>query len=141
MKTRVKWIEDLTFFGESNSGHAITMTAGPKYGGRESGFRPMELLLLGLGGCTSIDVISILKKARQQVEDCIVEIEAQRADTMPTVFTKIHVHFIVTGRKIKESQVKRAIALSADKYCSASITLGKTAEISHDYEIIDSSPE
>ena len=135
MKARVKWLEEVTFVGESASGHAVVMDGPPEFGGRNLGVRPMEMLLLGMGGCTSFDVINILKKTRQQVVDCEVQLEAERADTEPKVFTKIHVHFIVTGKELSEKHVKRAVELSADKYCSASIMLGKAAEISHDYEI------
>jgi putative redox protein len=135
MKTRVKWIEDLTFSGESNSGHSLVMSAGEKFGGRDSGFRPMELLLMGTGGCTAIDVLSILKKARQEVVDCEVSLSAERSGETPAVFTAIHIHFRILGRKINEKQVQRAIALSAEKYCSASIMLAKTASITHSYEI------
>lgn len=135
MKARVKWLEEVTFVGESASGHAVVMDGPPEFGGRNLGVRPMEMLLLGMGGCTSFDVINILKKTRQQVVDCEVQLEAERADTEPKVFTKIHVHFIVTGKDLSEKHVKRAVELSADKYCSASIMLGKAAEISHDFEI------
>ncbi|MDH5445285.1 MAG: OsmC family protein [Gammaproteobacteria bacterium] len=135
MKARVKWLEEVTFVGESASGHAVVMDGPPEHGGRNLGIRPMEMLLLGMGGCTSFDVINILKKSRQQVVDCEVQLEADRADTEPKVFTKIHVHFIVTGKELSEKHVKRAVELSADKYCSASIMLGKAADISHDYEI------
>ena len=135
MKARVKWIEDAAFLGESGSGHAIVMDGPPENGGRNLGVRPMEMLLLGMGGCTAFDVIHILKKARQPVTDCVAEIEAERAENPPKVFTRIHVHFIVTGKELKEAQVKRAIELSSEKYCSASIMLGKAVEITHDYEI------
>ena len=137
MKARVKWVEEVTFMGESASGHAVIMDGPPEHGGRNLGVRPMEMLLLGMGGCTSFDVISILKKSRQPVTDCVAEIEAERADTDPKVFTKIHVHFIVTGRGLDEKRVARAVSLSADKYCSASIMLGKAAEITHDYEVVE----
>ena len=137
MKTRVRWLEGMTMVGESASGHGLVMDAAPEVGGRNLGARPMEMLLLGLGGCTTIDVILILEKARQVVTDCVVEIEGERAETDPKVFTRIHVHFIVTGHGLKENHVKRAVALSAEKYCSASIMLGKTAEISHTYEIVE----
>ncbi|MCF6209968.1 MAG: OsmC family protein [Gammaproteobacteria bacterium] len=135
MKARIKWVEDVMFVGESGSGHALVIDGPPEYGGRNLGIRPMELLLQGLGGCTAFDVMLILKKSRQQVTDCVVEVEAGRAETEPKVFTHIHVHFIVTGVGLKENVVKRAVQLSAEKYCSASIMLGKTAEISHDFEI------
>jgi putative redox protein len=136
MKTRIKWVEQVTFVGETGSGHAVVMDGSPESGGRNLGPRPMEMLLLGAGGCTSFDVIAILKKSRQSVSDCYVEIEADRADSDPKVFTKIHMHFVVTGKDIKPEVVERAIRLSAEKYCSASIMLGKTAAITHDFEII-----
>ena len=123
--------------GEAGSGHAVVMDGAPEFGGRNLGMRPMEMLLLGMGGCTEFDVLHILKKARQQVTDCVVELEAERASSEPKIFTRIHAHFIVTGRQLSEKQVARAISLSAEKYCSASIMLGKSAEITHDYEIRD----
>lgn len=135
MKARIKWVEDATFLGEAGSGHALVMDGPPESGGRNLGPRPMEMLLLGMGGCTAFDVIMILKKARQPVTDCVVELSAERADQAPKVFTRIHVHFVVTGRGLAEKQVERAVQLSAEKYCSASIMLGKAAEISHDFEI------
>jgi len=135
MKARVKWVEAATFLGESGSGHAVVMDGPPDSGGRELGVRPMEMLLLGMGGCTAFDVVHILKKARQPVTDCVVEISAERADSEPKVFTRIHVHFIVSGGGLSEKQVARAVQLSAEKYCSASIMLGKTATITHDHEI------
>lgn len=136
MKARIKWVEQATFMGETESGHAVVMDGPPDHGGRNLGPRPMEMLLLGMGGCTSFDVVSILKKARQSITDCVVEISAERAATDPKVFTRIHVHFIITGQDLKEAQVKRAVELSAEKYCSASIMLGKVAAITHDYEIV-----
>lgn len=135
MKTRIKWIENALFMGESGSGHALIMDGPPEHGGQNRGPRPMEMLLLGMGGCTAFDVIHILKKGRHAVGDCEVEIEAERVETEPKVFKHIHVHFIVSGKDLKESAVSRAIELSAEKYCSASIMLGKSAEITHDYEI------
>lgn len=135
MKARVKWIEDMSFMGEAGSGHALVMDGPPESGGKNRGLRPMEMLLLGMGGCTAFDVVSILRKARQEVTDCVVELEAERAESAPKVFTRIRVHYLVTGRNVQEAQVKRAIGLSADKYCSASVMLGKTAEIVHEYEI------
>lgn len=136
MKARVKWVEQVSFLGETESGHAVLMDGAPAAGGRNLGPRPMEMLLLGAGGCTSFDVIAILKKSRQSVSDCYVEIEAERAETEPKVFTKIHMHFVVKGKDIKPEVVERAIKLSAEKYCSASIMLGATAAMSHDFEII-----
>ncbi len=120
-----------------DSGHTVLMDASPAVGGENKGPRPMELLLMGLGGCTSIDVVMILEKARQKIDNCKVEIRAERADTEPKVFTDIHVHFIVSGEALSEDRVARAIELSAEKYCSASIMLGKTATITHDFEIIE----
>ena len=136
MKAKIKWVEEMTFVGESGSGHSVLMDGPPDLGGRNLGVRPMEMILLGLGGCTSFDVMLILKRARQSVTDCVVELEAERAETNPKVFTRIHVHFIVSGENLKENQVKRAVELSAEKYCSASIMLAQAGvEISHDYEI------
>ena len=135
MKARIKWVEDVMFVGESGSGHTVVIDGPPEHGGRNLGIRPMELLLQGLGGCTAFDVMMILKRARQPVTDCVLEIEAERAETEPKVFTKIHVHFIVTGTGVSEKHVQRAIQLSAEKYCSASIMLGQVAEITHDYEL------
>lgn len=138
MKARIKWVEDVTFVGESGSGHCVVMDGPPEHGGRNLGVRPMEMMLLGLGGCTTFDVIHILKKARQPVTDCVVELEAERAETEPKVFTRIHVHFVISGRGLKENRVKKAVELSAEKYCSASIMLGQAGvTISHDYEIIE----
>ncbi len=135
MKARIKWVEKVKFLGESASGHAVLMDGPPESGGENRGVRPMEMLLLGMGGCTAFDVIHILKKARQPVTDCVVELSAERAESEPKVFTRIHVHFEVSGEGLKEKQVQRAVELSAEKYCSASIMLGKTAEITHDYTI------
>lgn len=137
MKARVKWIEDVQFIGESGTGHTIVMDGPEELGGHGTGMRPMELLLLGMGGCTSFDMIQMLKKGRQDIRDCVVEIDSERSDEIPKVFTKIRVHYKVTGKNLKEAQVKRAVELSTEKYCSASLMLGKTAEITHDYEIID----
>lgn len=136
MKARVKWIEGIAFIGESESGHAVVMDGAPAAGGRNLGPRPMEMMLLGAGGCSSIDVIMILKKSRQAVSDCYVEIEAERAETDPKVFTRIHMHFVVKGKDIKPEVVEKAIKLSAEKYCSASIMLGATAAMTHDFEVI-----
>jgi len=138
MKARIKWVENVSFLGESGTGHTVVMDGPEDHGGRNIGMRPMETLLIGMGGCASFDVVSILKKSRQQVTDCVAEIEAERADEVPAVFTKIHLHFKVSGVNLKESQVKRAVELSAEKYCSASIMLGKAGvEITHDYEMIE----
>jgi len=135
MKLRVKWLDNMSFVGESASGHSVVMDGPPEAGGRDLGVRPMEMLLLGLGGCSSFDVVSMLKKSRQDITNCEVEITATRADSQPKVFTDIHLHFIVEGNNINETKVARAISLSAEKYCSASIMLGKTATVTHDYEI------
>jgi len=139
MKATIKWLDGVSFVGESESGHAVVLDGPPDAGGRNIGMRPMEMVLVGMGGCTAFDVISILQKARQPVSDCRVELTAERADEIPKVFTRIHVHFVVSGHGLKEAQVERAVKLSAEKYCSASIMLGKTAEITHDFEIIDAS--
>ncbi len=135
MKTRVKWLDNMSFVGESASGHSIVMDGAAEHGGRNLGVRPMEMLLLGLGGCSSFDVVSMLKKSKQDLVDCEVEITAERAETEPKVFTKIHLHFVISGNDLSEKRVKRAIELSAEKYCSASIMLGKTASVTHDFEI------
>ncbi|MEZ0238483.1 MAG: OsmC family protein [Methylophilaceae bacterium] len=137
MHARVKWVENVCFVGESETGHAIVIDGAPESGGRNLGMRPMELLLIGMGSCTAFDVVTILKKSRQDVTDCYAELQAERADEVPKVFTKIHVHFVVKGRKLVPAQVERAIKLSAEKYCSASLMLGKTAEITHDFEIVE----
>jgi putative redox protein len=135
MKVRIKWIEGVAFIGESESGHALVMDGAPEGGGRNIGPRPMETVLLGTGGCTAYDVIHILRKSRAPITDCVVEIDAERAAEDPKVFTRIHFHFVVTGKGLKPQQVERAVHLSAEKYCSASIMLAKTAAISHDFEI------
>lgn len=137
MKARIKWAGEASFIGETESSHAVVMDGPPDMGGRNIGPRPMEMLLLGTGGCTSFDVVHILKKSRQQITDCVAEIEAERAISDPKIFTRIHIHFIVTGKNLKPEQVERAVKLSAEKYCSASIMLGKSAEITHDFEIIE----
>ena len=137
MKCRVKWLDHMTFVGESGSGHAVVMDGAPEHGGRDVGLRPMEMLLLGLGGCTAFDVMSILKKSRQAVTDCEVRIDSDRAEEVPKVFTRIHVHFVVSGNNLDPTKVEKAVKLSADKYCSASLMLGKTAKISHDFEVVE----
>ena len=138
MKATVKWLDNMSFVGESGSGHSVVMDGPPDDGGRNMGIRPMEMVLLGMGGCTAFDVMHILKKSRQKVFDCVAELEAERAEVDPKVFTKIHVHFIVTGKDLSDKHVKRAVELSAEKYCSASIMLSHSVEITHDYEIITS---
>lgn len=138
MKTQVKWVGEVMFMAESGSGHCVVMDGPPDHGGRNVGPRPMEMLLMGMGGCASFDVMSILKKSRQDVTDCVCEVEAERADAIPAVFTKIHLHFIVTGNDLKEAQVKRAVDLSAEKYCSASIMMGKAGvEVTHSVTMLD----
>ena len=137
MKVRIKWIENVAFVGETGSNHAIVMDGAPEGGGRNIGPRPMETVLAGTGGCAAYDVVAILRKARQDITDCVVDVEADRAAEDPKFFTRIHFHFTIKGRNIKREHVERAIHLSADKYCSASIMLGKTAQISHDYEIVE----
>ena len=137
MKSRVKWVEEASFLGISESGHSVLMDGPPDHGGRNIGPRPMELLLMGTAGCTTFDVVHILKKSRQKVQGCEVEVDAERAELEPKVFTRIHFHFIVSGKELKPEVVERAVNLSAEKYCSASIMLGKTAAITHDFEIRD----
>ena len=137
MKTCIKWKDGVSFIAESGSGHTILMDGPPEVGGRNLGPRPMEMLLMGTGGCAAVDVVLILKKARQDISDCVVEIEAERAPEEPKVFTRIHFHFILTGKSLSFSHVERAIRLSAEKYCSASIMLGKTAALTHDFEILE----
>jgi len=138
MKARIQWVDGAMFLGESGSGHVVVMDGPPENGGRNLGVRPMEMLLLGLGGCSNFDVVSILKKSRQAVDSCEAFVEAERASEDPKVFTRIHLRFVVKGRGLKEAQVKRAVELSAEKYCSASIMLGRAGvEITHAYEIVE----
>ena len=137
MKATIKWLDGVSFVGESESGHAVVLDGPPSAGGRNIGIRPMELLLIGMGGCSAFDVVSILTRGRQDLVDCRAELSAERAEEDPKVFTRIHVHYVVSGRGLKAATVERAIKLSAEKYCSASIMLGKTAEVTHDYEIVD----
>jgi putative redox protein len=137
MQARIKWKDGASFLAESGSGHTVLMDGPPEAGGKNSGPRPMEMLLMGTGGCASFDVVMILKKSRQDISDCVVEIEAERAPQEPKVFTRIHFHFILTGKKLNRGKVERAITLSAEKYCSASIMLAKTAELTHDFEIVE----
>jgi len=137
MKARVKLIEGVSFVGQSESGHSVVMDGPPESGGRNLGIRPMEMLLLGLGSCSAFDVVHILRKARQPITDCVADLSASRAESDPKVFTKIHVHFTVTGKSLDPKRVEQAVQLSAEKYCSASIMLGKMAEITHDFEIIE----
>ena len=137
MKARVKWLDNMSFVGESGSGHSVVMDCAADSGGRNLAARPMEMVLIGMGGCTAFDVVLILQRSRQAIDDCVVEISAERAEEIPKVFTKIHVHYIVKGRGLDEKKVKKAIDLTAEKYCSVSVMLEKTAEITHDFEIIE----
>ena len=137
MKVRVKWVENVCFMAETESGHAIVMDGAPEGGGRNLGPRPMETVLAGTGGCSAYDVVTILRKARQPVKNCELQIDAERAPEDPKVFTRIHLHFVVTGAGVKKEMVERAVHLSAEKYCSASIMLSKTATITHDFEILE----
>lgn len=135
MKASVRWVDGMLFEASADSGHTIRMDGPPDLGGRNRGSRPMEVVLMGTGACSAADVVSILEKSRQDVTDCVVELEAERAETVPRVFTRIHMHYIVTGRGLKPEAVERAVRLSADKYCSATRMLNKTATVSHDFEI------
>ena len=137
METQLKWAGNAAFIGRASSGHTIVMDGPAEGGGRNLGPRPMEMLILGMGACSTYDVVSILKKSRQEITDCEIKITSQRADSDPKVFTDIQLHFTVSGHGLKEKQVERAIKLSAEKYCSASIMLGATANITHDFEIIN----
>lgn len=137
MECTVRWHDGMSFIAETGSGHLIAMDGPPDAGGRNLAPRPMETVLAGTGGCTAFDVVMILKRGRQDITDCQVKLTAQRAETDPKVFTKIHMHFIVSGRGLKPETVERAVNLSAEKYCSASIMLGKTAEMTHTWEIIE----
>ncbi len=136
MKARIKWIEGAAFLGESGSGHGIVLDGAAEYGGRNLGVRPMEALLIGLGACSAFDVVTILNKGRQPFAACEVALEAERRETAPKVFTKIHLHFVLTGAGLDADKVARAVGLSVEKYCSASAMLGATAEITHDFEIV-----
>lgn len=136
MQIDVSWRGDASFTGRTGSGHELVMDGPPDHGGLNQGPRPMELLLVGVGGCSSFDVVDILKRSRQEIASCTCRVEAERADSVPAVFTKIHLHFVIAGKDLKEALVKRAVALSAEKYCSASIMLGRGGvQISHTYEI------
>jgi putative redox protein len=138
MKATIKWVEGAMFLGESGSGHCVVMDGPEEIGGRNAGIRPMEMLLIGVGACSSVDVVSILKKARQDVTDCEARVEAKRVDAIPAVFESIHMHFIVSGKNLDDGKVKRAVELSAEKYCSASIMLQKGGvEMTHGYEIVN----
>ena len=137
MKARVLWVENSKFVAESGSGHSIVLDGPPESGGQNLGVRPMEMLLMGMGGCTAFDVIHILKKGRHDIRDCELQLDAERSETDPKVFTRIHIHYLVKGKNLSDSAVNRAIELSAGKYCSASIMLGKSAKITHDYELVE----
>jgi putative redox protein len=137
MKARIKLVEDVCWLGETGSGHGLVIDGPPDIGGKNLGVRPMELVLLGVGSCSAMDVIHILRKSRQSVTDCVVELTGRRAETDPKVFTDIHMHFVVTGQALKDAQVKRAVELSAEKYCSASIMLKASVTITHDYEVVE----
>ncbi|MDT8281765.1 MAG: OsmC family protein [Gammaproteobacteria bacterium] len=137
MKAVVKWLDNMSFVGESESGHSVVMDGPPESGGRNMGVRPMEMVLLGMGGCTAFDVVMILQRQRQAITDCHVELSAERADTAPKVFTRIHVHYVVKGKALDENKVARAVDMTAEKYCSVSIMLAKSVDISHDFEIIE----
>lgn len=138
MEARVQWVGDALFVAESGSGHTVVLDGPPEGGGRNVGMRPMEMVLMGVGACTAYDVVHILKKSRQPVTRCVARLTAERAGSEPKVFTGIHVHFVVTGQGLAAAAVKRAVELSAEKYCSASIMLGRAGvEITHDFEIVD----
>jgi putative redox protein len=141
MKARIKLVDGMMFVGESGSGHAVVMDGSPEYGGRNLGIRPMEMLLIGLGGCTAFDVVQILRKGREQVSDCQVDVTAERAETDPKVFTKIHLEYRVAGKDLAPVKVERAIQLSKEKYCSASIMLGAVAEITHSWTALNEAAE
>lgn len=140
MKARVKWVEERTFVGQSGSGHQIVMGAAAGPEGKSPGPSPMELILLGASGCSAYDVVHILEKGREAIEHCSVELDADRAETDPKVFTRIHMHFVVKGRSLSRDKVERAIQLSIEKYCSASAMLAKTATLTHDFEVVDAAP-
>jgi len=141
MKARIKWVEHASFVAESGSGHALLLDGAPEHGGRNLGMRPMEAVLIGLGGCTAFDVVAILKKSRQAVTDCVVELSADRADEAPKVFTRIHMTYRIRGHRLGEPQVRRAVSLSAEKYCSATAMLRNSVEITHDYVIEKEVPD
>ena len=135
MQTSLKWAGGAAFIGTSTSGHKVVIDGPPEGGGRDLGPRPMEMILLGLGACSSYDIVSILKKARQEISGVEIEVDGKRAESIPSVFTDIHIHFRITGKNVNEQQVEKAIQLSSEKYCSASIMLGKTARITHSFDI------
>jgi putative redox protein len=137
MEAKVKWVDGRMFLGESGSGHTVVMDGPADHGGKNLGVRPMEMILLGVGGCSSFDVIDILQKGRHDVRNCVAQLTAVRVDAIPSVFKSIHLHFVVSGHNLKKEVVERAIKLSAEKYCSASIMLSKVVDITHDFEIIE----
>lgn len=137
MQATIKWVDGMMFVGETGSGHAVVIDGPPDHDGRNIGMRPMELILLGVGSCSSFDVMQILKKGRNNVTGCVTEVTGERVDAIPSVFSKIHLHFIVSGHDLKISVVERAVKLSAEKYCSASIMLSKAVGITHDFEVIE----
>lgn len=137
MKSTIRWVDGVQFVGEAGSGHAVVIDGPPEAGGRNAGIRPMELVLTGLGACTAFDVVSILRKSRQQITDCRAELEAERAESVPRVFTRIHIHFVVTGHGLKAAAVERAVTLSAEKYCSATLMLRDAVTITHDFELVE----
>ena len=138
MKARVSLIDGVSFEGTAESGHRVVMDGPPELGGLDKGTRPMEMLLLGLGGCSAFDVVHMLRKGRVKFTDCEVKVEAERAAQAPKVFTRIHLHFVISGKEVPESKVRRAVQLSAEKYCSASIMFSQVARVTHDFEIIES---
>jgi len=137
MRARVKWLDEVSFEAESGSGHKLILDGAPEHGGQNSGLRPMEAILIGVGACSAFDVVSILKKARQPVSDCVVELEADRAEQPPKVFTRVRMRFVVSGKGLRPAAVERAVALSAEKYCSATAMLRPTVDIRHEVEIVD----
>ena len=141
MKACVRWLDHMSFVGESGSGHSVVMDGSPEHGGRNLASRPMEMILMGLGGCSAFDVMMMLQKSKQDVRDCVVYIDAERADAIPAVFTRIHLKFVITGKGLQESKVSRAVTLSAEKYCSVSKMLESTVAITHAYEVQDSEVE
>jgi putative redox protein len=135
MKTRIKYIENVCLMAESESGNSLIIDGSPDIGGRNLGVRPMEMILMGLGGCTTMDILTILRKKRLNIKDCVIEIDSQRRDTIPKTFSKIHLHFIITGDNLNEKHVQQAVQLSVEKYCSVYAMLKNSVEISYDYEI------
>ena len=141
MRARIEWLDEVSFEAQSGSGHRLILDGAPEHGGRNAGMRPMEAVLIGMGACSAFDVVSILKKARQAVSDCVVELEADRAETPPKVFTRVRMRFVVSGTGLKRAAVERAVNLSADKYCSATAMLRPTVDIRHEVEIVEIEPD